>query len=252
MCRWLFVIVIVAILAITATGVIVVDYFGWRGFLVFAVCLCIGLWLLKRSLPRILMTLFSRAMTRPLREMGAVLRGYRVTVHSVLSCDTPVDFENDDDDAESIEDDDRGDDQHDDADEDDSEVTEQLPERLEWYRIDFTLSPPDGEPKVGRIVVRPPWSVSMLGFSRPKGERPPLPMGLSDLRLAADVFDSTFQIWDGAEFVEIDDEVHGEHRLCARVGVGPDVRTIVLIYAHLTEIGEIQLPRIDVTPGPSK
>jgi hypothetical protein len=60
---------------------------------------------------------------------------------------------------------------------------------------------------------------------------------------------SDIEIWTEDGYQPPAEEVFGEHRLRLRVGVGRDVRAITLTYVHFTNLGEVNLPRIDVTPG---
>ena len=122
---------------------------------------------------------------------------------------------------------------------------------LDWYQVEFTVTPPDGGSSAGRIVHRQSWAPHLIGAARRRlqPERsnpfrvwPPMDQFANLLQNAP------AEVWDGSDFAETEGEVFGEQRLRMRFAVTPDVNSVTITYAHYTEIGEVRLPRIDVTP----
>jgi hypothetical protein len=181
-------------------------------------------------------------ISRPLRQWGAALRGGRVIVHSVEPCDPPWEEEHDiRDDSEAIE--------EKTADYDDSEYQDEEPiGPFDWYQIEFTVVPPGGESSEGRIVTRRGWSPQLIGAV---GPRPPLESASlfrgwpPPDRFPGDVQSLPAQVWTGAEYEDAIERVFGEHRLRMRVGVTRTVQSVTITYAQFTDLGVIDLPRIE-------
>jgi hypothetical protein len=116
------------------------------------------------------------------------------------------------------------------------------------------VTPPDTGSKEGGIVNRKAWVPQFIGAAGPRPElrrsNPfrgwPPPDQFTD-----NVHHTAAQVWDGAEFAHSEREIFGEHRLRLRVGVTREVRTVTITYAQYTDIGEVQIPRIDVLPDQS-
>ena len=261
MCKWVLIAILVAFVALMAVAALVVQEYGWPGFLAFLVGLVVLGYVLRLGLP----PLFMYLITRPMRQMGAALRGARIVVHAVTPCDPPPEEEwegdpSDDDDDDyrgrrltdrrRRDDEDEADDDEDEEDEDEGDEGETGP--LDWYQIELTVEPPDGGSIEGRIVTRHAWSPQLIGAA---GPRPP---GRPGNRFRGwppgDEFDGAVQhaeieLWTGSDYEPPDDQVYGRQRLRLRVGVTREVRTVTITYAHFTDIGEVRLPRIDVSPG---
>ena len=50
------------------------------------------------------------------------------------------------------------------------------------------------------------------------------------------------------EYVSASETVFGDQRLRFHVGVAPEVNEVTIVYASLTEIGKVQLPRTNFAP----
>ncbi|HVK13516.1 MAG TPA: hypothetical protein VM597_32515 [Gemmataceae bacterium] len=268
MCRYILIGIVVAIVLLMAVAGVVVSLYGWPGFLVLLASLVVlaaaALFVGPRLFPRFLLG----TIARPMRKMGKVLRGATLTVHSVTPAERPEmpgdDEADGDDEPHRIGDreTDDGRPSHrlgrrdgDDEDDEDEEVAddddEPSPANLDWYWIDFTVTPRDAGSSEGRMVHRTAWNPGLLTFSVPKADRPRatgLPAFFEQFA-PGEVLMNEMQVWDGAAEVEMDAETFGAARLRARVGVGRKIGTLLLVYAHFTEVGEIRIPRIDVTPG---
>jgi hypothetical protein len=260
MCRIVLIIVVVVLVLLMVGAALVVQEYGWPGFLVFVAALMVTVYLARKAMPRV----FVHMLTRPLRRMGAALRGARILVHSVTPCEPPPREEYDPepdrddpdyDDEEAIEDrDDLKDDAGDEAgglrDEDET-TSPTVP--LDWYWIEFTVTPADAGWSEGRIVHRRGWMPQLVGVVGPRAELAranpfrgwPLAMQFTDA-----VQYTPAQVWDGVEFAESGMDVFGEQRLRMRVGVARDVRAVTISYAQYTDLGQAQIPRIDVSPEP--
>jgi hypothetical protein len=250
MCRNILIGLVVFFVLLMATAALIVQTYGWPGFLVFVAALVVlgfvGWWLLPQ--------LFGFLLTRPMRQMGAVLKGARIVVHSVTPCDPPPEMEwNADEDDEPPRITDRPRDQDDpDADDDGDDGDDEPIRPLDWYRLEFSVIPTDAGPTEGRMVTRRSWMPAMIGAA---GVTPPLsrsnplrgwppPEQFTDNVQHADV-----EIWNGDEFETPGDEVFGEQRLQMRVGVTPDVDVVTITYVQFNNLGEVRLPRIDARPG---
>jgi hypothetical protein len=254
MCRIVLIIVLVVLILLMVGAALVVQAYGWTGFLVFLAGLMVLGYVIRKTTPH----LFMYAITRPLKQMGAPLRGATIVVHSVTACEPPppeeydpgYDCTDDEHGYEAVEDaDDEVDDYDDDAEENNAD--EIPPQSLDWYWIEFTVTPPDAGSKEGGIVNRKAWIPHFIGASGPRPElrrsNPfrgwPPPGQFPD-----NVHHTPAQVWDGAEFATSEREIFGEHRIRLRVGVTREVRTVTITYAQYTDVGEVQIPRIDVFP----
>jgi hypothetical protein len=181
-------------------------------------------------------------VSRPLRQWGAALRGGRIIVHAVEPCDPPREEEYDiRDDPEAVEDET--------ADYEDSEDEDEEPTGpFDWYQVEFTVVPPGGESSEGRIVTRRGWSPQLIGAV---GPRPPLGSAspfrgwpLLD-QFPGEVQSQPAEVWTGTDYEEPTGTVFGEQRLRMRVGVTRAVRSVTITYAQFTDLGVLQLPRVD-------
>lgn len=245
MCKYVLLVLILLLVALMAVAAVVVQEFGWVGFLILLGALVLFGFIVRKATPRLL----AYPMTRPLRRMGAVLRGAQVTVHSVVPCDPPSSDEYDPDgydDPEAIEDDEDPDGL--DPDDEDDEPDGQF----DWYELEFTIVPPDDGPSEGRIVTRQAWMPGLIGASGPRprldranpfrGWPPPNQFTWNVTNVPAEVF-------TGSEYESVHESVFGRQRLRMRVGVTGAVRTVTITYAQFTDLGVVPLPRIDVSPG---
>jgi hypothetical protein len=251
MCKYVLLVVLVVLVALMVVAAVVVQEYGWTGFLILLGALVVFGYVLRKATPRIFMYL----LMRPLRRMGAVLRGARLTVHSVTPCDPPPEDEydpDDQDDAEAIADRDR-DDESDEDDPDEEDEEEDRPVGpLDWYLIEFTVAPPGEESSEGRIVHRPSWSPAFVGAV---GPRPPLGR-INPFRgwpppdqFTGDVQNTPPEVWAEGGWDDEVNQVFGEQRLRMRVGVARAVRAVTIVYAQFTDLGAVPLPIVDVTPG---
>ncbi|HKA08160.1 MAG TPA: hypothetical protein VKD71_12955 [Gemmataceae bacterium] len=256
MCRIVLIIIVVVLVLLMIGAALVVQAYGWTGFLVFLAGLVVLGYVIRKAMPH----LFMYMLTRPLKQMGAPLRGATIIVHSVTACEPPppeeydpgYDCTADEHGNEAIEDADDGEDESDDVEED--EADEIPPESLNWYWIEFTVTPPDAGSKEGGIVNRKAWVPQFVGACGPRPElrrsNPfrgwPPPDQFTD-----NVHHTAAQVWDGAEFASSEREVFGEHRIRLRIGVTREIRTVTITYTPYTDIGVVQIPRIDVFPDQS-
>jgi hypothetical protein len=248
MCKFVLIALIVVLVALMVVSALVVQEYGWIGFLMMLGVLLVLAWIAKRTLPRLLRHL----MMRPLRQMGAVMHNATVVVHSVNPTDAPPPDDLDDD-EHAIEDDDLPDEDDDDDWEEEEPDTDVNPGSLDWYFVDFSVTPRDAGTCEGRVANRRGWSPDMVsavavdshgGSLNPFQGWPP-DVDWTDL---GTVQSELVEIWDGSAFVAPIEMVFGEQRLRLRVGVARRVQVVKLVYAHYTEIGEVAIPRIDIRP----
>ena len=259
MCRIVLIVIVVVLILLMVGAALVVQAYGWMGFLVFLGGLVVLGYVIRKAAPH----LFMYMLTRPMKQMGVPLRGATIFVHSVAACEPPTpeeydmghDLSDDEHGDEAIEDaDDEKDESDDDYDDVVAEADEIQPELLDWYWVEFTVTPPDSGSKEGGIMNRKAWVPQFVGATGPRPElrrsNPfrgwPPPDQFTD-----NVHHTAAEVWDGAEFVSSEREVFGEHRMRLRIGVTREVRTVTITYAQYTDIGEVQIPRIDVLPDPS-
>jgi hypothetical protein len=248
MCKYVALGLLVLLVALMVVAAVVVQEYGWTGFLILLGALVVFGYILRKATPRIFMYL----LTRPLRRMGAALRGARLAVHSVTPCDPPEDDEYDpeDRDIEAVED--RDDECADEDDPDEEGEDEEPVGPLDWYLIEFTITPAGEGSSEGRIVHRPSWSPAFIGAV---GPRPPLDR-VNPFRgwppadqFTWDVQNTPPEVWAEDGWDEEVNQVFGEQRLRMRVGVTRAVRAVTIVYAQFTDLGVVQLPIVDVTPG---
>jgi hypothetical protein len=249
MCKYVALVLLVVLVALMVAAALVVQAYGWTGFLVLLGALVVSGYVLRKATPRIFLYL----LTRPLRRMGAALRGARLTVHSVVPCDPPPEDEYDPeyrDDAEAIED--RDDSDGPDPDDEDEEPEEEPVGPYDWYLIEFTVTPRGEGSGEGRIVHRPSWSPAFVGAV---GPRPPLGR-INPFRgwpppdqFTGDVQNTPPEVWAEGGWDDEVNQVFGEQRLRMRVGVARAVRAVTIVYAQFTDLGVVPLPIVDVTPG---
>ena len=258
MCRIVLIVILIVLILLMVGAALVVQEYGWTGFLVLVAGLVVLGYVIRKATPH----LFMYAITRPLKQIGAPLRGATIIVHSVSACEPPppeeydphcTDDEHGDEAIEDADDEvDKADGNYKDA--DGNRADEIPPQSLDWYWIEFTVTPPDAASKEGGIVNRKAWIPHFIGASGPRPElrrsNPfrgwPPPDQFTDI-----VRHIPAQVWDGAEFAISEREIFGKHRLRLRIGVTREVRTVTITYAQYTDIGEVQIPRIDVLPDQS-
>jgi hypothetical protein len=256
MCRIVLIIVVVVLILLMIGAALVVQEYGWTGFLVFLASLVLIGYVIRKAAPH----LFMYMLSRPLKQMGAPLRGATIVVHSVTACEPPPPEEYDPGydctDDEAIED---ADDEENEADdiydhEEEDNRDEISHHSLDWYWIEFTVTPPDAGSNEGGIVNRKAWIPHLIGASGPRPElrrSNPFRGWPPQDQFTDNVHHTPAQVWDGAEFATSEREIFGKHRLRLRVGVTREVRTVTITYAQYTDIGEVQIPRIDVFPDQS-
>lgn len=243
MCKYIVLGLLVFLVALMVGAALVVQEHGWQGLLILLVVLSLLGYVVRKMAPGLLV----RMLTRPLRQMGAALRGARLVVHSVTPCHPPPPDECDadpDDNWEAIEDELEGD-------EEETEDEGQPVGPLDWYLTEFTVVPPGDDSGEGRVVVRRAWTPQMIGTA---GPRPPLERmnpfrGWPPDQFTWDVQNMPAEVWTGYDYEEAGKTVSGERRLRLRVGVVRHVRAVTITYAQFTDLGEVRLPRIDVRPG---
>ena len=103
------------------------------------------------------------------------------------------------------------------------------------------------------MVRQTSWQPGLLSFHLTREDRPPRPAGMPAFFEAfgsPEVQMADIETWSGTAFEpDAEAEIFGAGRLRARVGIGRKIGTVLLMYAHFTEVGEIRIPRIDATPG---
>jgi hypothetical protein len=256
MCKYVLIIVLVVLVLLMAGAALVVQEYGWPGFLGLLTGLIVLAFVLRKGLPPVFMYL----ITRPMRQMGAALRGARIVVHSVNPCEPPPregweedGTEDRDDDGRRITDGRNRDNETEDEDDEDDEPDDEdcAPAGpVDWYQIELTVVPPDAGPSEGRIVTRRGWTVQLIGAV---GDRPPM-RSSNPFRgwpppdqFPWSVEHAPAEVWNGSEYEDPAGPMYGEQRLRLRVGVTRDVRAVTITYAHFTDIGEVPLPRMDVS-----
>jgi hypothetical protein len=247
MCKYVLIGLVVFLVLLMVIAAVVVQEYGWTGFLIMlGVMLVLG-YAARKLVPPLIRYL----LMRPLRQMGNVLRGARIVVHTVTPCEAPpADEYYETDDQESIGQDDLYDMYADEQVEVDNPLAT-APASINWYMVEFTVVPPDAGSSEGRMVTRHAWSPALVGatFGHPesRGYNPfrgwPPPEAYDGSVQNADV-----EIWDGSEYVPPSDNVFGEQRLRMRIGVTRSVSEATVTYTHFTEIGTIPIPRVDITP----
>ena len=242
MCKYVLIALIVFLIVLMVVAAVVVQEYGWTGFLIMLGVLLVLAFIAKKLLPR----LFRYLLMRPFRQMGAAMQGARIVVHSIAPASAPEDEEFDDPDEEqqAIEDDEN------DQDEDENQ---QPPVRFDWYHVEFTVIPPGPESIEGVMRHRNGWSPDYISAHYvPLGKQLENPMGGWSTNIATMdldlVLNGDVEIWDGVEYVSPSETVFGDQRLRFHVGVAAQVNEVRIVYATLTEIGKVQLPRINIAP----
>ena len=252
MCKYILLILILILIALMAVAAVVVQEYGWVGFAVFLGVLVLFGYVIRKAIPR----LFMHMATRPLRRMGAALHGARIVVHSVEPCDPPPSEEYyPGDDPEGIEDELEPEGEWDQAVNDKDEVNDEEHAEVpagpfDWYQIEFSVIPPGEESSEGRIVSRPGWRPQMIGAVGPRprlGSTSPFRGWPSPGQFRDSVLSLPPQVWTGSGYLDLSETVFGEQRLRMRVGVTRAVRSVTITYVQFTDLGEVQLPRIDLT-----
>src|SRR5262245_45866277 len=86
MCRIVLIVILVVLILLMVGAAIVVQAYGWTGFLVFIGSLVLLGYVIRKAIPH----LFMYMLRRPLKQMGAPLRGGTIVVHSVTACEPPT------------------------------------------------------------------------------------------------------------------------------------------------------------------
>lgn len=249
MCRYVVIGLLVLLVVLMAVAAVVVQEYGWTGFLIVILSLVALGYLARLALPRLIRYLFNRS----LRQMGAPLLGARITVHAVTPCEPPPpdeyedapeaiadrqDPEDEDDEEEFVEDD-----------EDDQDDEDEGP--YDWYRIELTVTPKDAGSSEGRMVTRRAWSPGMI---EAVGPRPPL--GSADPfrgwpppdQFPGSVRTAEVEAWDGQAYRPETEQLFGERRLRLWVGVSRSVSEVTITYAHFVDVGRVPIPRLNISP----
>jgi hypothetical protein len=251
MCKVVLIGLILALVLLMVVAAVVVQEYGWTGFLIFLAAMVVLVYLAKKMIPRLLRYM----ITRPMRSMGKALEGSRIVVHSVTPAEPPPREE-----WEGIDDEHGPENEMDDDDEGEHLDYEQPwanPSSLDWYSAEFSVIPRDAGPCEGRMVNRHGWNPGMISaVVRAPNLRSSDPFrGWStsdDWNDQTIVQSADVEIWDNGEYVAPNDTVFNEQRLRLRIGVSRTVTAAVLVYFHFTQIGTISIPRIDIRPeGPS-
>ena len=249
MCKYVLLGLLLLLVVLMVVAVLVVQEYGWVGFLVFLGALAVLGFLAMKAMPR----LFMYMLMRPLKKMGKVLHGARLSVHSVIPSEPPDDEDDEDDreDWQAIEDDDDRYRDSDDEAEDDRDFQEQFGP-FDWYEIEFTITPAGDPSSEGRIVHRPSWSPAFISAV---GRKPPLAQA-NPFRgwPPPDTFSDTVQnapaeVWTDTDWDAEVNQVYGQQRMRMRVGVTRTVREVTIVYAQFTELGVVRLPIVDVRFG---
>lgn len=248
MCKYILIGFVVALLVLMVVSAVVVQEYGWTGFLILLAALAALAVAVRWMLPR----LFRHLLTRPFRRMGAALHGARIVVHSVTPCDPPPP------ESEASSDDWDGEDPNfggavEDEDQIDEDVEGEEPAvPLDWYMIEFSVIPRDAGPSAGRVVHRHAWSPSSISAIAPRTHPP----SANPFRgwPSPETLDNSNVQCASTEFIEEDGvaverhQVFGEGRLRMQVGVASEILAITITYAHFTDIGIVPIPRIDIRP----
>jgi hypothetical protein len=247
MCKYILIGLVVALVVLMVVSAVVVQEYGWTGFLILIAALLALAVATRWMLPR----LFGHLLTRPFRQMGAALQGARIVVHSVTPCDPPPqeEYEPSDDDIDGEDPNFGG------AIEDDNEFEEETEDEvravpLDWYLIEFSVVPRDAGPSAGRVVNRQAWSPGFISAVGPRAQRP----SANPFRgwPSPDILDDSLVQCASTEFIDDDGvvaerhQVFGEGRLRMHIGVAQSISTVTITYAHFTDIGIVPIPRIDV------
>lgn len=249
MCKYILIGLILALVVLMVVAAVVVQEYGWTGFLVLLGALVVVVYLARWLLPSLLRYL----MVRPLRRMGAALQDARIILHAVTPCERPSPDEYfSGSDEDSGEDEMRDDEAIEDEDEFDDDEMDQPAPSLDWYAIDFTVVPRDAGSSEGRIVHRRAWTPGLIGAVGPRpdlrsanpfrGWPPPEQFDLTHVQNAP------AELFDGENFGREREQVFGEARLQMRVGVARNISAVTITYAHFTNIGIVPIPRIDIRP----
>lgn len=249
MCKYVLIGLIVALVILMVVAAVVVQEYGWTGFLILLAVLVVLAYVSKKLLPRFL----GYMITRPLRTMGKALEGARIVVLSISPTEPPPENEWDAiDDEHDLDDDENSDDEG--VEEFLKDVSESNDVRqLDWYSVEFNVIPRDAGSCEGRMVNRQGWSPMMISAAaRPPRLRSGNPFRDwspdGDWANMESVQSAEVEIWDSTEYVEPSEQVFGEQRLRMRIGVSRNISEVVVIYVHYTQIGTISIPRINVHP----
>jgi hypothetical protein len=246
MCKYVALLLLVLLVALMVVAAVVVQEYGWVGFLVLLGVMVLFAYVVRKALPHLIVHL----ATRPLRQMGAALRGARIVVQLVEPCDPPDGYDLDPpDEPDAIEDAGEEPDAGDFGDDEENEAEPVGP--FDWYRIVLTVVPPGDGSSEGRVVVRPAWSPQFVGAV---GPRPPS-ASTSPFRgwppgpFTDAVRNAPVEVWTGSDYEPAGASLYGEQRLRLRIGVTRAVQSVTITYTQFTDLGVIPLPRIDVRPG---
>lgn len=245
MCKYVLIALLVVLIILMMVAAVVVQEYGWTGFLIMLGVLVVLAYIAKKSLPR----LFRYLLTRPMRQMGAALRGARIVVHSISVTDAPEDDDFEDQYGEHAA-------LLDHLNDPDDEDEEQPPIHYDWYHVEFTVFPPGPDSIEGAIRNRNGWSPDYIGaryirVGKQDGSAAHgWPVGMADDLDAVQT--AGVETWDGVEYVAPSETVFGDQRLRLHLGFSPGVNEATIVYAGFTEIGKVQLPRINNAPESSR
>jgi hypothetical protein len=208
---FLLLLILLLIAGLITLAIVAVQQWGLAGLAGVVVAFIVAGFVLKRLAGMAVERLF-RA---PFKMKGAVLRGARATVHSVLPVDAPP--------ARQL-----ADDEDDEGDEDESE---QPAEALDWFQIEATITPaatagatPFQHWEIGELLLTVP------GAPEEPDEEPEY--SLDDLHI---FMEGEFKPDEGYK-------MPGEQRLRFRVGVPPGTERLIFRY-YFELFGEVRFPR---------
>src|SRR5262245_45038417 len=160
MCKYVLIGLIVALVILMVVAAVVVQEYGWTGFLILLVALVVLAYLAKKLFPRFL----GYMLTRPLRAMGKALEGSRIELHSITPSEPPPREEWEAIDDEHGHPDDPGQYDYDDDEGEhlDYEPPVYDPSILDWYSAEFTVIPRDSGSCEGSMVNRFAWNPMMI------------------------------------------------------------------------------------------
>lgn len=246
MCKYILIALVLVLVILMVVAAVVVQEYGWTGFLILLGSMVVFLYVAKKLSP----WLFQYLLQTPMRRMGQALRGGRIVVHSIVAAERPPEFEDDDDDFDDLE----GIEDDDDFDED--EMNEPAVHH-DWYQVEFSVIPPGPDTSAGIVRNREGWLPSMIAvryirpgmrassFIRPgTGDFSPRDFQLTE--------HGEVEVWDGENYVTPNETVFGEQRLRLLFGAAREVSEVAIVYAGVTEIGRVTIPRINIEPESTK
>jgi hypothetical protein len=218
MCRWLMIAAIAAF-ALLVLAVAAVVKWGVEGLLLVILVASALAWLARALFPLLL----SRLFMLPFRAKGAVLRGARVTVHSVELADTGESR------AETVIDADTGTSYLVPA---EGGNRENLDPSLSWYWVEATITPTG---PTGPFTLWEPGELVLAGEKARSGSM----TGLDEPGMIAQ-----YRLWQDGRWTDDHVGKHGgEQRLRLLIGVPPGATRVRLRY-YLEILAPIDLPPV--------